>query len=129
MQLGLPRRPRPRLSLIPLIDVMLVLLFFFMLATSYVDVGRTRLDLAPAGRAGAGGNELSAQATVFDDGQLRYAGSTRPIADWVPELKALPAGTQLSLVPAPGVSLQGLIAAWEQLQAAGVAVRLGAGAP
>ena len=129
MQLGLPRRPRSKLSLIPLIDVMLVLLFFFMLATSYVDVGRTRLDLAPAGRAGMGGNELSAQATVFDDGQLRYSGSTRPIPDWVAELKALPAGTQLSLVPAPGVSLQGLIAAWEQLQAAGVAARLGAGAP
>ena len=129
MQLGRPQRRRFKLSLIPLIDVMLVLLFFFMLATSYVDVGRTKLDLAPDGRAGAGGDELSAQVTVFDDGQLRYAGSTRPLADWLAELKALPPSTELRLAPAPGVSLQGLIAAWEQLQAAGVRAQLAGGTP
>ena len=129
MRLGPGRRPRARISLIPLIDVMLVLLFFFMLVTRYVEVGRTRLDLAPAGRAGAGGSEQSVQAQVLAGGLLRYGGDTRPLPELLPVLKALPADHELSLAPAPGVSLQALIAAWEQLQAAGIRSRLAAGAP
>lgn len=129
MRLGTARRARSRISLIPLIDVMLVLLFFFMLATSYVEVGRTRVELAPAGRAGAGGDPASVQVTVLGDGRLSFGGEARPTAELVPQLKALPAGTELSLVPAAGVSLQTLIAGWEQLQAEGVSTRLGAGAP
>ncbi|MDP3856200.1 MAG: biopolymer transporter ExbD [Stagnimonas sp.] len=129
MRLGPARRPRARISLIPLIDVMLVLLFFFMLVTRYVEVGRTRLELAPAGRAGAGGSERSVQAQVLDGGLLRYGGETGPLPELLPLLKALPAGSELSLAPAPGVSLQVLIAVWEQLQAEGIRSQLAAGAP
>lgn len=134
MRLGAPRRARSRLSLIPLIDVMLVLLFFFMLVTSYVDVGRTKLELAPAGRAGPGGTGLDAQATVLSDGRLGFEGEWLGAAELAARMRERSnVGNgdrpELSLVPAPGVPLQALIAAWEALKAEGVAARLGAAAP
>lgn len=129
MRLGAPRRARSRLSLIPLIDVMLVLLFFFMLVTSYVDVGRTKLELAPAGRAGPGGTGLDAQATVLSDGRLGFEGEWLGPADLAARMRTRAADAELSLVPAPGVPLQALIAAWEALKAEGVAAKLGASAP
>lgn len=129
MRLGAPRRPSARLSLIPLIDVMLVLLFFFMLVTSYVDVGRTRLELAPAGRAGPGGTGQDAQATVLADGRLGFEGEWLGAAELAARLRERAPASELSLVPAPGVPLQALIASWEALKAEGVAARLGAAAP
>lgn len=129
MRLALARRPRSRLSLIPLIDVMLVLLFFFMLATSYVEVKRTRLELAAADSPGLGADQAPAVAVVLEAGLLRYDGQVRPLAELLPQLRALPADSELRLSPAPGVSLQTLLSAWERLRAEGVAAKLGAEAP
>jgi biopolymer transport protein ExbD len=129
MRLTLARRPRSRLSLIPLIDVMLVLLFFFMLATSYVEVERTRLELASGGRPGSGGSDEAAVAVVLEQGLLRYGGEVRPLPELLPQLRALPADAELRLTPAPGLSLQALLAAWQQLRAEGIAAKLGTSAP
>ncbi|ROH93187.1 biopolymer transporter ExbD [Stagnimonas aquatica] len=129
MRLALARRPRSRLSLIPLIDVMLVLLFFFMLATSYVQVERTRLELAAADGPGTGADQAPAVAVVLEQGLLRYQGQVRPLAEWLPQLRTLPANGELLLSPAPGVSLQVLLSAWETLRAEGVAAKLGTAAP
>lgn len=129
MRLTSAQRPRSRLSLIPLIDVMLVLLFFFMLATSYVEVERTRLELASGGRPGSGGGEEAAVAVVLEQGLLRYGGEVRPLSELLPQLRALPADVELRLTPAPGLSLQALLAAWQQLRAEGIAAKLGTSAP
>jgi len=112
MRLTSAQRPRSRLSLIPLIDVMLVLLFFFMLATSYVEVERTRLELASGGRPGSGGGDEAAVAVVLEQGLLRYGGEVRPLSELL-----------------PGLSLQALLAAWQQLRAEGIAAKLGTSAP
>lgn len=128
MRLTSARRPRSRLSLIPLIDVMLVLLFFFMLATSYVEVERTRLELASGGRP-SGGGEAATVAVVLEQGLMRYGGEVRPLAELLPQLRALPADAELRLAPAPGLSLQTLLAVWERLRDEGVAAKLEAGGP
>jgi biopolymer transport protein ExbD len=126
MQLSVPSRRRARPSLIPLIDVMLVLLFFFMLASSYVGYGRTRLELAPGGRA-SGGNEASVQrAVLLDDGRLKVGDSLLSTELAIASLKD---AKEVRLSPAPGVPLQALLASWEQLAAGGVKVQLAEGAP
>ena len=129
MRIAAAPRRRARISLIPLIDVMLVLLFFFMLATSYVDVGHTRLELAPASRAGVGGSDTTARLEVLADGMLRYGDEVRPLPELLPQLRALARDTPLRLAAAAGVSLQALLSALEQLQAAGLKVQLDGAAP
>lgn len=129
MRLATARRPRSRLSLIPLIDVMLVLLFFFMLATSYVHVERTRLELAAANHPGIGSESPPAVITVLEQSLLRYEGQAGPLNELLPALRTRLADGELQLVPAPGVSLQTLLTAWEALQAAGIPVKLGAETP
>ena len=122
MRLSAPGRRRSRPSLIPLIDVMLVLLFFFMLANTYVDYGRTRLELAPGGRASGLGNEADVvRVVVTDDGQLRVGVALLSPAQAVERLRR---AKDVRLSPAPGVALQTLLAGWEQLKAAGVNVQL-----
>lgn len=122
MRLSAPARRRTRPSLIPLIDVMLVLLFFFMLANTYVDYGRTRLELAPGGSAaGLGSSPDVMRAVLFDDGQLRIGDALLSPAQAIAQLRS---AKEVQLSPAPGVPLQTLLAGWEQLRAAGLNVQL-----
>lgn len=127
MKLAEPQRRNKRLSLIPLIDVMLVLLFFFMLATSYVDYGRTRIDLAPSQQAGASGAADEGSLVVLDESHVRYGGAALTLAEALPQLREAQGSRELRVSPAPGLPLQALIAVWEQLQAAGLKAQLGEG--
>ena len=43
------RRPHPDINLTPLIDVVFLLLIFFMLSTRFIDEGRLQLRLPEAG--------------------------------------------------------------------------------
>jgi len=122
MRLSAPARQRTRPSLIPLIDVMLVLLFFFMLANTYVDYGRTRLELAPGGSAAGLGNTPDVlRAVLLDDGRLRIGDTLLRPAQAITQLRG---ARQVQLSPAPGVPLQTLLQGWEQLKAGGVNVQL-----
>lgn len=121
MRLSAPGRRRSRPSLIPLIDVMLVLLFFFMLANTYVDYGRTRLELAPGGGSGLGSEPDVVRVVLLDDGQLRIGDALLSPAQAITQLRR---AKDVRLSPAPGVALQTLLAGWEQLTAAGVRVQL-----
>lgn len=126
MRLSVPQRRRTRPSLIPLIDVMLVLLFFFMLASSYAEHGRMRLELAPDARPGAGATGDTLRVELMAGGALRIAGQLQPLAAALP---ALQAATEVRLSPAPGVPLQSLLDTWQQLRAAGVKAQLAEAAP
>lgn len=119
------RRTRP--SLIPLIDVMLVLLFFFMLASTYVTYNRTLLQLAPGGRGNAAATEPDVvRVVLLADGRMRVDGSLLSAAEATARLKS---AKDVRLSPAPGVPLQVLLAGWENLGAAGVKVQLAEGTP
>ena len=116
-----PRRRRALISLTPLIDVVFILLVFFMLASSFLDwrsIGLT----APTAGAPAGTMEGAVLVEVRADG-LRLAG--RPVT--LDELDAR-IRTRLAekrdqsvfVKPAPGVPLQQAVAVLDRLTAAGV---------
>ncbi|MES2885885.1 MAG: biopolymer transporter ExbD [Pseudomonadota bacterium] len=126
MRLATPARRNTRPSLIPLIDVMLVLLFFFMLASSYVGYSRTALSLAPGGRSnGQPDAPDMVRAMLLADGQIKIGEALFSPVLAIEELKQ---AREVRLSPAPGVALQTLLAGWQQLAAGGVKVQLAEGA-
>lgn len=126
MRLSNAPRRNLRPSLIPLIDVMLVLLFFFMLASTYVGYSRTPLNLAPGGRSASAADDPGVvQVELLADGQLRLGGVLLSAEQAIEELKA---AKEVRLSPAPGVPLQTLLLGWDRLAAAGVPVQLAEGA-
>lgn len=127
MRLSAPPRRHTRPSLIPLIDVMLVLLFFFMLASTTIGYSRTRLELATGGRGASATPETGVvRAVLLDDGRLRIGNELLAPALAIEQLRD---AKEVRLAPAPGVALQTLLDGWQRLAAAGVKAQLAEGAP
>ena len=115
------RRRRPLIGLTPLIDVVFILLVFFMLASSFLDW--RSIDLDAPGRAGAAASLSGAMLVEVRPDGLRLSG--RPVAldaltarvdgllDRQPERRVL-------VRPTAGVSLQEVVAVLDRLSAAGV---------
>jgi biopolymer transport protein ExbD len=68
-----PRRTEdPDINLIPLIDILLLLVIFFMLSSTFVDEGRMRIDLPSASEAPQqGGESERIVVTVTQSGSYR----------------------------------------------------------
>ena len=115
------RRRRTLISLTPLIDVVFILLVFFMLATSFVDwrvldVSVTQDGSGPASPEGA-------LLVEVRPGELRLSG--RPVADGIlldrVRARLAKRPDQAVIVkPAAGVSLQRTVAVLDLLSGAGV---------
>jgi len=120
---GTPRgRRRPLISLTPLIDVVFILLVFFMLASSFLDWRSIALD-APARAAASASMEGALLVEVRTDG-LRLSGDTvslDKLAERVAaRLEAKP-DQRVLVKPAAGVSLQEAVQVLDRLAAAGAA--------
>lgn len=120
--LQLPDAPRRgvRISLTPLIDVVFILLVFFMLASSYID---WRVISLGTGGSGTSNNTLSAvQLVLQGDGRLRYGDSVLDTADVAARLRSEHADElpPVVLQPAPGVDLQSAVAVLDRLASDGV---------
>lgn len=127
MRLIVPLRRTARPSLIPLIDVMLVLLFFFMLVSSYGGERRSILQLAPVTARGAPSSEAQPQQVQLEaDGQFRIGNERFGLSA---AIEALRTAKTVRLSPATDATLQTLLSGWEQLSAAGIAVTLAEAAP
>ena len=127
MRLTTALRRTARPSLIPLIDVMLVLLFFFMLVSSYGGERRTVLQLAPATAAAASTSAVQSQNVQLQaNGQFLIGSERLGLAGAVEALRTAKA---VRLSPASDTTLQTLLSGWEQLSAAGIAVTLAEAAP
>ena len=127
MRLTTPLRRTARPSLIPLIDVMLVLLFFFMLVSSYGGEHRSILQLAPAMARGVAASEARLQQVQLQaDGQFRIGSEQLGLPA---AIDALRTANTVRLTPASDTTLQTLLSGWEQLSAAGLAVTLAEAAP
>lgn len=126
MRIERPARRRNSIVLTSLVDVMFVLLFFFMLASSYLDWGT--LDVHIGGKAAASPGALPPAHVLLlrPDGQWRLDG--QPL-DPARLEAALPSASRVVVQPASGVSLQELVAVVDRLKAAGVALTLGAAPP
>ena len=125
MSLVVPRRRRAEINVIPLIDVMVVLVFFLLLAGRFEET-RTLAIVPPA--ADAGGASTTAASLVVDrEGKLFLEGQpiTRVALDQALAAKALQSpGTEV-LIVADERSLTGAaIAALDAVAKSGLRPRL-----
>lgn len=120
----LERRARTRgtqLIITSLVDVMLVLLFFFMLTTGYGSEARA-LPLQLAAPAAARGVQGQVHEVHMRAGNLFVLdGAELPLA----EIKTRAHGARVALRPEPGVSLQQMLDALDALRSNGASVALG----
>lgn len=114
-----PARSRRRISLTPLIDVVFILLMFFMLTASF-NQWRALPLLAPVAGEPAVDNKPR-QLVLADNGELRAAGESLGQCDQQP-LDGFDA--DLLVAPAASVSLQQLVLCLEYLRDSGRAVSL-----
>jgi len=114
------RRRRPTIGLTPLIDVVFILLVFFMLATSFVDWRSIALTVPPAGLRES--SVLGAILIEVRPDGLRMAGRPIAMSDLEASIRAgvVEKPDQAVLVaPAEGVSLQRAVLLLDRLSAAG----------
>lgn len=124
-----PRRPH-RIGLTPLIDVVFILLVFFMLASSLLDW--RGIELSTGSGAAAEPSVPPIKVTVLTDGSIRYQGETYPDpAQAAARIKTRIDNGEASAVvvePDSGVTLGPTIAAFDALAGAGIdALSLGQG--
>lgn len=120
--LGAERRRRPLVSLTPLIDVVFILLVFFMLASSFLDW--RAIDVS----AGAGGTAAPSPRGALlvelrADGGLRLGGeslSADALSERIAARLARNPDQRVLVKPRPGVPLQNAIDLLERLTGAGV---------
>ena len=114
-----PRR-RARISLTPLIDVVFILLVFFMLASSFLDWRSISLS-STAAASGGGGVEGALLVDVGTD-SVRLAGETMSPAALARRIETAlgeKPDRRVLLRPRLGVEMQRLVTVLDRLQAAG----------
>ncbi|WP_084619056.1 ExbD/TolR family protein [Thalassobaculum salexigens] len=116
------RRRRSVISLTPLIDVVFILLVFFMLASSFLD-WRT-IDLAAPASAGAGASMTGAMLLEVRQDGLRLSGHMVSLDEAESRIMAKvreKPDQRVLIKPADGVALQDTVRVLDRLSAAGVA--------
>jgi biopolymer transport protein ExbD len=115
------RRKRSPISLTPLIDVVFILLIFFMLASSFLDWRTIALDVPEKG-AGSPAMTGALLVELRADG-LRLSGESLTPAALVARVQirlAAKPDQRVLVKPSPGVTLQEVVALLDRLTAAGV---------
>lgn len=141
MRLTRRQRPKALISLTPLVDVVLILLVFFMVTSSYLDldafplVDRTDRPTADGAVTGdAGETEGGARSSMVilrlgADEMARGPGFAVPLARMEEVRPILAEYPRIAILPSGGASLQGLVTALDALTAMGMAdvqiVRIG----
>ncbi|MBA1147639.1 biopolymer transporter ExbD [Ectothiorhodospiraceae bacterium WFHF3C12] len=112
------RRPRSP-SLTPLIDVVFILLVFFMLVSSFVEWRAIKVDTPPAVTlARPGADTTTRRLQVFPGGRLVLDGETVDLPGLARRVRARP-GEAVQVVPMPGLTLQPLVTVLDRIAAAG----------
>jgi biopolymer transport protein ExbD len=127
VKIELPARPRRRIvSLVPMVDVVMNLLFFFMLATTYAELKPVALSLA--GPIGVSPGIAAVPHLRVAADSLQLDGTT---LDWKRVLARLKAqhDPRVIVEPAPGLPVQPLLTALDKLREAGIAASLGRATP
>ena len=120
--LSRPPRKRPLISLTPLIDVVFILLVFFMLASSFLDWRAIDLNAPARAAAGSTAVEGALLVEIRPDG-LRLAAETLTLdalAQRVAARLAAKPEQRVLIKPAAGVTLQRTVNVLDRLKAAGV---------
>ena len=113
-------RRKRAISMVPLIDVVFILLLFFMLSTSLIREREVAVDF-PAAGAGEAALELRLIRLEAEDGTIALEGRRSPSADpdALRRLVAAEPDAAYAVDPAPDVSTQALIALLDRLALAG----------
>ena len=114
-------RRRASISLTPLIDVVFILIVFFMLASSFFDWRSVLLD-APVKASGGSSINGAMMLEVRTDG-LRLSGETLSldaIASRLADRLRTRPDQRVLVKPGPGVTVQDVLAAVDRLSLAGV---------
>lgn len=118
----MPDAPRRgvRISLTPLIDVVFILLVFFMLASSYIDW--RVISLGTGGSGVVSSSQSAIRLILQGDGRLQHGDLTLQAADVAAHLRASNADglPPVVLQPAAGVDLQSAVAVLDRLASDGV---------
>jgi len=126
MQIETAIRRRHSISLTPLIDVVFILLLFFMLATSFTDW--REITLATGTTAAEDEQPPPAIVHVGADGALRYDGETRSVDELARVLQQQQADKAIAAVviqPDHAATLGPTVSALDALAATGLPVALG----
>ncbi|MDZ7828898.1 MAG: biopolymer transporter ExbD [Halofilum sp. (in: g-proteobacteria)] len=132
MRIEVPRRRPAGIRLTPLIDVVFILLVFFMLASSFMDWRAFELGLPPADAApDPASNPIVVQVTA--DGRLELDGApvaAEQLAEGVRERLAGDPERVVLVRAAPDAPVGATVRALDRLQAGGIeAASLAGGAP
>ncbi|MGH8540279.1 MAG: ExbD/TolR family protein [Stenotrophobium sp.] len=119
-----PRRRSNTLIITSLVDVMFVLLFFFMLTSSYLDWGALKVNIAGSGHAAAPSAHPLLVLQLLPGGALRLNGQAVAATELIAAVRRV-TGAHVVVQPAPGVPLQDLVGVIDRLQSAGVKPNLG----
>lgn len=114
-------RPRPRMNIAPLIDVVFLMLIFFMLTSTFIDTASIDLSMARSGPGAGAGDMLLVD--VKRDGELRLNGLTLGLEDLGPELAArvgAQVDTPVALRAEARVPVQRLVAVMDSIQGVGM---------
>jgi|SRR5699024_163124 len=117
-------RARNLISLTPLIDVVFILLLFFMLASNFLDLNAIEMD-APAAGTSSASSRGALLIEVRIDG-VRFAGRYMPLDDLTELVQEKLEGhpeRRVFIQPGKGVKLQATVRVLDQLSSAGI-VRL-----
>ncbi len=113
-------RPPLRISLTPLIDVVFILLVFFMLASNFHDWRAIPLQSSGSGTGGEMGGALLVEVTAQGP---RLAGETLPMPALIERVRARRAedpDTALLILPRDGVDTGALVRVLDRMEAAGL---------
>jgi biopolymer transport protein ExbD len=123
MRIEQPARRKNSIVITSLVDVMFVLLFFFMLASSYLDWGALDVNIGGgAARAALPVPGHVHQLQLLPGAQLRLDGKALSLAQLPTSFES---DARVVVQPAAGVPLQEMITVIDRLKAAGVALTLG----
>ncbi|MCY4214799.1 MAG: biopolymer transporter ExbD [Gammaproteobacteria bacterium] len=115
-------KPARRISLTPLIDVVFILLVFFMLETTFRQEGGVELLSSQPGSASGGA--AASVFELFDEQTIWVDGARRPYAEWLEAPGT--ADPDAELRSAPDISVQHVLRTLDALRSQGAArVRFG----
>jgi len=125
MRLARPARALPIISIIPLVDVLLILLVFFLVTSTFLDLDMIPLSkqqdaaVSPSQETGA----RTMLARIVPGGDLIAAGQRVPaqeISDYFTAEQASFADVQLLLMPSPRADVQALVRVLDAAAQAGI---------
>ncbi len=128
MRLALAPVRRSRIALTSLVDVIFILLFFFMLASHQLDWRALRVDLAEPVDAEPTIGQAPVEVlkvVMLANGDLYLRGRSMSRADGLAEITGRVTPSPVILVPGRGVDVQALVGLLDALRPSDVKVLLG----